>query len=67
MNPGPAGTSVEALMTVIHVWADIPRTGLWCPKCLLPSGVEVPLYSVSITGVSVWPPYRFCYDCGTRL
>lgn len=54
-------------MTVIHVWADIPRTGLWCPKCLLPSGVEVPLYSVSITGVSVWPPYRFCYDCGTRL
>lgn len=54
-------------MMLIHVWADIPQTGLWCPNCLLPSGVEVPLYAVSITGVSVWPPYRFCHDCGIQL
>lgn len=54
-------------MLTIHVWADIPQAGLWCPKCLRPSGIQVQLYRVSLAGVSVWPPACWCHDCGIWL
>lgn len=48
-------------------WAGTPELGLWCTKCALPSGISVPLYLVSILGVSLGGHFRRCGDCGATL
>lgn len=58
---------------VVHVhaqWDDYPaRTNLWCPRCLLSSGIEVHGRVLCPhgwpTGLRL-PAARFCHDCGTR-
>lgn len=52
---------------VIDLWCGEPEVKSWCPKCLLPSGIEVPIYSVSGQGVSQFATVHKCYDCGTPL
>lgn len=49
-------------MLTIHVWADTPQAGLWCPKCLRPSGIQVQLYRVRPGRGLGW-----CHDCGMWL
>lgn len=42
-----------------------PRTGLWCSRCLLPSGYEVDLYFlVNGAGPRVLQTAEACADCG---
>lgn len=48
---------------IIHVWAGDPRLGLWCAFCLLPSGIEVPLFVVSLEGVRPFGKWRKCDRC----
>lgn len=46
------------------------NTGLWCPKCLLPSGYEVNVYAFPATGVAqprLLGTLRKCYDCDEPL
>ena len=48
---------------VIHLTLGTASTGLWCPACLLPSGVEIPLNIVGKAGVSRVGLLRICADC----
>jgi hypothetical protein len=52
---------------IIHLVPGTPRTGLWCPTCLLPSGVEVPLHFLTDTGCLAAGTVRECFDCGATL
>lgn len=48
----------------VHVFIGDPeQTGLWCPNCLKPSGLRMPLFMVSLTGVTHIGPVTRCYDC----
>ncbi|MDQ2628438.1 MAG: hypothetical protein M3Y90_15775, partial [Actinomycetota bacterium] len=53
----------------IHVQPDLSklRTGLWCPHCKLPSGIEVPLLTISGSGVGPLGVFRRCHDCDQPL
>jgi hypothetical protein len=37
--------------------------GVWCPKCLLPSAIEVPVNILSERGVTTVGPLRYCEGC----
>ena len=52
---------------VIEVDTDKLQLGLWCPKCLLPSGYEVPLITLSESGVGQLGMLRRCHDCDSPL
>lgn len=52
---------------IVNLWSGDPGVGLWCPKCKLPSGIRVPLYSVSEHGVSSFARWQKCRDCGAML
>lgn len=41
-----------------------PETGLWCPVCLLPSRVCIPLFTTTEAGGSPLGVYDACQDCG---
>lgn len=47
---------------ILRLWTGEPEAGLWCPKCLKPSGIRVPLYSVSEQGVSTLGTLSTCHD-----
>lgn len=51
----------------MHVVAGTPTTGLWCPKCLLPSVIEVPLGFLTLNGYTSMPSHVFCHDCGAHF
>jgi hypothetical protein len=53
---------VAALIFVLERLGD-PITGLWCDRCALPSGVEIP-YSLSGAGCVSVGVLRRCEDCG---
>ncbi|AAN12577.1 gp16a [Mycobacterium phage Che9c] len=55
------------MAVIVHLWTGEPEVGLWCPKCLLPSGYRVPLYHISINGISDWGAITKCHDCGGPL
>lgn len=38
------------------------ETGLWCERCLLPSGWRAPLLSISTSGVAVIGTIARCHD-----
>lgn len=44
-----------------------PRTGLWCPSCLLSSGYAVGAYVLTPTGPLQLGVFRACYGCGNLL
>lgn len=52
---------------MLHVFLGELRTGLWCPACLLPSGVEVEIFLVSWAGVKQAGAVRCCADCRATL
>lgn len=55
-------------MTMVIVLASgTPRTGLWCPKCLLPSGYDVVVYGLFESGPQPMGRIRECDDCGAPL
>ena len=54
-------------MLFIHLTPGTPRGGLWCPTCNLPSGIEIPLYTLTETGVRLMATFRKCDDCGQPL
>lgn len=45
---------------LIRLDPGTPRVGLWCPDCLLPSRVEVPLYRLTPDGVVRVGTVSFC-------
>lgn len=51
------------MAVVLNLWLGEPEVGLWCPKCNLPSGYRVPIYTVSEQGVSATGHVQKCHDC----
>ncbi|QFG15026.1 hypothetical protein PBI_QUEENHAZEL_18 [Mycobacterium phage QueenHazel] len=49
------------------LWTGEPQLGLWCPKCLKPSGYRVPLYHVTLAGVTNAGAVDRCYAHGGPL
>ena len=48
--------------------ADEIETGLWCPRCLLPSGVQVTVMVRHPDGtIGEFGKFRACSDCGEVL
>lgn len=53
---------------VLHLFQNGIVTGLWCPKCLRPSGIDVQLGTLSDHGVTPDSIHiRKCHDCGAPL
>lgn len=52
---------------IINVGFGEPTLGLWCPKCLKPSGYEQQAYWLQTTGVSPLVKLRKCNDCEAEL
>jgi hypothetical protein len=52
---------------VVIISAGEPETGLWCPDCLLPSRVRIPIYVTSETGSSLTTTADECQDCGRNF
>jgi len=60
------------MVVTVQLLPTAVRTGYWCPRCLLPSGVEVELtaacehgwFTGSRGGMGCM---RWCPDCGSRL
>ncbi len=52
---------------VVHVEVGEPTTGLWCPRCNLPSGYEAPLYTMWDSGIGRIGTLRRCHDCDHPL
>jgi hypothetical protein len=52
---------------IIHIETGEPIFGLWCPHCLLPSGFELPICSVSEFGVGSLGSVKRYYDCERPL
>lgn len=48
---------------VIHIAPGTPTVGLWCPRCLLPSGVEIPVHTLAASGVGQLAVIRRCTEC----
>jgi len=47
----------------LHITPGTAITGLWCPRCLLPSLVLVPLNSLTPQGVSTFGSFAYCDGC----
>lgn len=53
---------------VMEIVADEPITGLWCPTCFKPSGIEVVVHAMCEEhGSHLFATLRICQDCQTRL
>lgn len=52
---------------VVHLVPGEQRCGLWCPKCLLPSGIEVFLYVLRDDGPQCVGKVHRCDECGSPL
>lgn len=48
---------------VLHLTTGEITFGVWCPRCNLSSGYEVPLYCMGDHGVSRVATFRKCHDC----
>lgn len=56
-------STIEPRHLVVDVAAGSPTlTGLWCPTCAAPSGVEVPVLSLTPDGVTIIGTARVCAD-----
>jgi hypothetical protein len=47
----------------VQLTPGTPKTGLWCPTCLLPSRSEVPIYVLGENGPSVIATANHCDGC----
>ncbi|SKD94290.1 Uncharacterised protein [Mycobacteroides abscessus subsp. massiliense] len=52
---------------VLHISPGTPETGLWCPRCLKPSGYALPLYVLGAEGPWRIATVRKCHDCDVPL
>jgi len=51
-------------MIVLELEPGTPTAwGVWCPKCLLPSAIMVPLNIISERGVTPLASLRYCEGC----
>lgn len=51
-------------MMIIEIAPGTPTAwGVWCPSCLLPSAVDVPLNIISERGVTPLGAMRYCEGC----
>lgn len=55
-----------SIMT-IQIGYNEPVFGLWCERCLKPSGYKVPVYWLQESGVSEFGCIERCDDCGEKL
>lgn len=53
---------------MVYLSADIDNIeyGLWCERCLNPSGFKVPVVELSHDGVAVCGVMESCVDCDER-
>lgn len=51
---------------LVYLALGTPRTGLWCPTCSLPSGVEWPVVALRPDGVAPVAFWRQCVECESR-
>lgn len=58
---------MDGAVLILHVVPGTPTLGLWCPKCLLPSGYEVGLYILCSDGPRRIGKVRECHDCAVPL
>jgi hypothetical protein len=65
MIPG-GQLSEDGQSVIIRITAGTPETGIWCGKCLLPSGVRIPMYVLTDDGFrhSPYMDFHECTDCG---
>ena len=54
---------MAALKIVLEPDLDPVQTGIWCPRCNLPSGWRVPLIGISTSGIGHLCPITRCGDC----
>ena len=59
---------MDALIIHLTVEPMTHEVGLWCPSCLLPSGISETV-AVIANGVTVlgMPTFAACADCGREL
>lgn len=43
------------------------ETGLWCHRCLLPSGWRIPLLTLTVAGIGQLGVLARCDDCDNPL
>jgi hypothetical protein len=64
----PGGTlSPDGRSIAVRLVPGTPETGLWCSRCLLPSGIRVPVHALTATGPRKVTEVTACTDCGLRL
>jgi hypothetical protein len=65
MIPG-GHLSEDGRSIVVELAAGTPETGIWCGECLLPSGVRVPIFTLTDDGPRrlAWADFHKCTDCG---
>lgn len=49
---------------VVTLIPGVPKTGLWCERCALPSRIEIPLHMLSSHGVSELTTVVYCDEHG---
>jgi hypothetical protein len=58
---------VKTVTLTVVVDDEKLETGLWCGRCLLPSGWRVPILGMSIDGVYQLGTIARCRDCDRPL
>ena len=58
---------MNAVRLTVVVDEDNVETGLWCQRCLLPSGWRVPVLSLSLLGVGQLGVIARCDECEKPL
>lgn len=58
---------MKSVTVVIAIDEAKLETGLWCQRCLLPSGWRAPLLTMSMSGVGVIGTIARCHDCEKPL
>lgn len=47
----------------IKLYIDNLVTGMWCPSCSKPAGIQVSVYRITAAGVTKVTDVRRCTDC----
>lgn len=59
--------AMPAVLVVNVVQLSAAESGVWCPSCLLPSGVKVTVGFSTRSSVLNITDIAACHDCGQRI
>lgn len=51
---------------IVHITSGTPRWGIWCDRCLTSAGVEIDMFHITASGVSLLATVRRCARCDLR-